>query len=948
LQSAWGTAVIGRALSQSVRFNNFHFRSCDLPSVLSAIRGCALCTVAVIATALSAGQSAAADVDITTDTATVNLDTFTGTTARVFPGVTVSSGISATTQPWSVTNDGTVNGGNTVTLQQGGTWLNSSGANVTGSLTAIAFGYKPVGLPPAGGPGYLDNYGTITGGSGEGVTMWLGGEVVNRQGATISTPTGLNAVSVGQGTFRTLTNSGTISATRTTGFSTGVLMQGGPSTFTNNASGTIFGDYNGLYGSATALFTFNNAGSITSRRGAAVEALAGGTFINSGTIGSTNSHGILIRNNSNADITNSGTISGAVNAISFAATGGTATAATHTLRLDTGSVLNGNVLGGSNTDNLVLLGSGTESIAKFLNFENLTMQGTDWTLTGSGTFSATATVQGGLLQVNGQLTSPNVTVQSGGTLGGIGTVTGTVTVDGTIAPGNSIGTLAIVGAYTQAAGSTYRVEISPAPASDLINITGGATLLGGTVNVIAAPGSYVAGQRYTILTASGGVTGAYAALTDNMPFLEFGLFYDPNNVFLDITQVLAASFASVAQTPNQKAAAGGAQQLGVGNPVFDTLLSLDAPSARGAFDLLSGEIHASLRGVLLDDSRFVRDGILQRLRQFGGASGVGGPQVVSAYADDDDGALAYAARKTSSRKSKVTAAIPAALVTKAEPKPEQRWAVWGNPFGNWGKLDGNGNAATATARTGGFVSGVDTTITGVYGGALRLGLAAAYQSQSMKVDDRNSSADIDSFHLAGYAALLNGPFALRAGLAHAWHAIETSRNVAFPGFSDSTRGDYDGHTTQVFGELGYALDYRRFALEPYAGLAYVRVKTDGFTETGGAAALTGLAADTATTFSTLGLRASVPLSTTWSAAVLKGGLGWRHAFNDVTPAAQLAFAGGTPFTIAGVPIARDALLVEAGLDAAWTSGITVGFAYSGQYAGSAAEHGIKGHAIRRF
>ncbi len=935
--------MIGRALSQSVRVNNFHFHSCELQSVLSAIRRCALCTVAGIATAFSAGQSVAADVDITTDTASVNLDTFTGTTARVFPGVTVSSGVSASTQAWSVTNDGTVNGFNALVLGLGGTIVNNAAATISGSASAVQTGH-----PVNGGAATIDNFGTITGGFGEGVTMRFGGTLTNHLGASITTATGLNAASIGQGASRTLISSGTISATNLTGFSTGVLMQGGPSTFTNNATGTIFGDYNGLYGSATAVFTFDNAGSLTSRRGAAVEALAGGTFVNSGAIGSTNSHGILIRNNSNADITNSGTISGAVNAISFAAGGGAAFAATHTLRLDTGSVLNGNVLGGSNTDNLVLLGSGNESIAKFLNFENLSVQGTDWTLTGAGTFSTSAEVQAGLLQVNGTLTSPAMTVHAGGALGGTGTVNGNVVVNGTIAPGNSIGTLAIVGAYTQAAGSTYRVEISPAPASDLINITGAATLLGGTVNVIAAPGSYVAGQRYTILTASGGVTGAYAALTDNMPFRQFGLFYDPNNVFLDITQVIAASFASVAQTPNQKAAAGGAQQLGVGNPIFDALLSLDAPSARHAFDLLSGEIHASLRGVLLDDSRFVRDGILQRLRQFGGASGVGGPQVVSAYADDDNGALAYAARKTSSRKSKVTAAIPAPLITKAEPQPEQRWAVWGNAFGNWGKLDGNGNAATATARTGGFVSGVDTTITDVYGGALRVGLAGAYQSQSMKVDDRNSSADIDSFHLAGYAALLNGPFALRAGLAHAWHAIETSRNVAFSGFSDSTKGDYDGHTTQVFGELGYALDYRRFALEPYTGLAYVRVKTDGFTETGGAAALSGLAADTATTFSTLGLRASVPLSSAWSAAVLKAGLGWRHAFNNVTPAAELAFGGGTPFTIAGVPIARDALLVEAGLDAAWTSGITVGVAYSGQYAGSAAEHGIKGHAIRRF
>ncbi|WP_219340725.1 hypothetical protein, partial [Escherichia fergusonii] len=71
---------------------------------------------------------------------------------------------------------------------------------------------------------------------------------------------GVNAVSIGQGTSRTLYNAGTIQSNKTTGFSTGVLIQGGPSTFTNTSTGVIFGDYNGVYGSATAVWTsFSNA-----------------------------------------------------------------------------------------------------------------------------------------------------------------------------------------------------------------------------------------------------------------------------------------------------------------------------------------------------------------------------------------------------------------------------------------------------------------------------------------------------------------------------------------------------------------------------------------------------------------------------------------------------------------------------------------------------------------
>ena len=197
----------------------------------------------------------AADVEITADTAAVNLDTETGSTVHIASGVTVgpsSPALSATLQAWSVANDGAVSGGNTVKLDQGGTFTNASGATVTGTATALTFGYKPPSLPPTGGPGTLNNYGSITGGV-EGVTMWYGGTVNNYFGGTIKTETGLNAVSIGQGASRTLFNSGRIEATKTTGFTTGVLIQGGPATFTNTSTGLIFGDYNGVYASAASL-----------------------------------------------------------------------------------------------------------------------------------------------------------------------------------------------------------------------------------------------------------------------------------------------------------------------------------------------------------------------------------------------------------------------------------------------------------------------------------------------------------------------------------------------------------------------------------------------------------------------------------------------------------------------------------------------------------------------
>ena len=77
-------------------------------------------------------------------------------------------------------------------------------------------------------------------------------------------------------------------------------------------------------------------------------------------------------------------------------------------------------------------------------------------------------------------------------------------------------------------------------------------------------------------------------------------------------------------------------------------------------------------------------------------------------------------------------------------------------------------------------------------------------------------------------------------------------------------------------------------------------------------------------------------------------LAWQHAFGDLSPAASLAFAGGSPFTVAGAPLAEDSLLVGVGLDAVLSQSIRVGLFYSGQFASSAGDNAFKGTLAVRF
>ncbi|WP_052679745.1 autotransporter outer membrane beta-barrel domain-containing protein [Rhizobium nepotum] len=99
---------------------------------------------------------------------------------------------------------------------------------------------------------------------------------------------------------------------------------------------------------------------------------------------------------------------------------------------------------------------------------------------------------------------------------------------------------------------------------------------------------------------------------------------------------------------------------------------------------------------------------------------------------------------------------------------------------------------------------------------------------------------------------------------------------------------------------------------------------------------------------TFGMRASTDFLISDVKASARGMIGWRHAYGDVTPGLSQAFAGGDVFSIAGVPVARDAAVLEAGLDFAVTPSATVGVSYQGQLAADARDHSVKAQLNVRF
>lgn len=770
---------------------------------------------------------------------------------------------------------------------------------------------------------------------------------IDTQGFTLFGPPNSGAAISGAGAVRTLvgtfmgSNGGTSGAALQMRNGASVtntgLVQGGITASGGGGAGVDFGGP-GAGVTLTNHGTIRGAPGTTGGLGIFVRSSTTGSnlIVNTGTIeGGACSGCYAIRATgatTNIILVNSGTIragSGSNDAIALAA--GVTTGAIR-LELQDGSQIFGNVIANPSAaagDSLRLSGTASNSIdlSQYQNFDSFEKVGTGaWTLSGSSDLTGATTVAGGTLVVNGSLAGSAVTVQSGATLAGNGTVGATTLLTGSrIAPGNSIGTLTVNGAYVQNAGTTYQVELDPATTtSDLIRVNGTATLASGAgLSVVNYTGAaYVAGQRFTILT-SAGLNGTYGfgdqVLT---PFLNLRDAYDANNAYLTVIQTRTAG--SIGTTPNETETGKGVDSLPSGNPVQSGVLnqaSIDA--ARQALNQLSGEIHASARTVLIDESWLLRAAVNDRLRSAFGSVGAA-PMATLNYGFTAD---------------------LAPSVKGPMPTPQtDRFAVWGQGYGYWGRTDSDGNASKLTRSSGGFLLGADAAVFETS----RFGIIAGYSRSDFDVTSRLSSGESDNYHLGLYGGSQWGAINLRVGASYTWHDIEIRRAVTSAVLGSNPRASYDAGTAQIFGEAGYRVDLGRVALEPFAGLAYVNLRTDGFSETGAATALTGRGNDASLGYSTLGLRASTSLDLHGMGLALRGGLAWRHAFGDVDPSVALAFAGSNAFTIAGLPIARDAALVEAGLDVAISRSATLGVAYTGQLAQDAQDHAFKGVLAVRF
>jgi subtilase-type serine protease len=103
-------------------------------------------------------------------------------------------------------------------------------------------------------------------------------------------------------------------------------------------------------------------------------------------------------------------------------------------------------------------------------------------------------------------------------------------------------------------------------------------------------------------------------------------------------------------------------------------------------------------------------------------------------------------------------------------------------------------------------------------------------------------------------------------------------------------------------------------------------------------------------FSTLGVRGTTRLALTSALQLtLQGSVGWQHALTSGRPVATLAFASGSSgFTVASVPVAKDAAVVSVDAGFAFGKGGRASIGYSGALASRQSDHAVQGNLSWKF
>jgi outer membrane autotransporter protein len=551
---------------------------------------------------------------------------------------------------------------------------------------------------------------------------------------------------------------------------------------------------------------------------------------------------------------------------------------------------------------------------------------------GAGLNMASAFTLTGTALVDGTWTTPFLTIAGTGEVTGSGVINGDVDCYGLLAPGNSPGTLTIGGDLLLGSGSRLAMEITPM-GHDLLHVTGTTTISGSSMHVDVASGYYANGQRFTLLTSDGGITGTPLpiSLNNQSPFVRFSIVDSGIGGTNVVVGVDRRSYSIAATTRNSFGASLGltgatlaatpAMQTILGQIDFMTLAEVEQGMRQ-----MSPEPYSALVETSFAAMRLFSDTIRERAYAARG----GGESVLAMVPGGE------MSRMTELASREIGSDAPSGIT--ATSGKAGALGLFVKPVGQYVNFDSAKNRTGFQSWQYGMVAGGDLAVNDNLLAGFQIGYVHSDLSFS---DTAKSSGRSDTFLGGLYGAYSSGGFyadgLVQAGAA--WNRLV--RKIEFGSISTQPEGTY---VSFLFGgslTTGYDWTFGKFKAGPVATLDYGYVSVPGFSETGDAElGLTVRAFSGNSLKSGLGAKVSGTFTVGEKTAISPDvSLRWGHEFLDDSQNVKARFNGSPTSSFSaktGEP-ARDSLLVDAGVSLGVSDATKLYLRYSGQLLGQGVE-----------
>ena len=458
----------------------------------------------------------------------------------------------------------------------------------------------------------------------------------------------------------------------------------------------------------------------------------------------------------------------------------------------------------------------------------------------------------GSLRVNGVFSPLRLTV-AGGSLTGTGSIVTTATSGagllvngGLLSPGDGpggVGTLSVTGNTAFTLAGVLGIDISSLSAADRLNVTGQMQLGGGlAANFL---GSYIPtfGSKWTVASASAGVTGSFSTLATNLQgVLRPKAVVSGNDLQIEMIALPFSNVASygdadqrtIARTLDAiRSAPGGYGALSGVFDGLDPIAVANLPLVMSTLSSVPAQAQISalgmhMNGAIASQQLSARMGKLRN--SSGGGVSVSGAQALGVQLASADPNQAFMAGV-----SALAAADKAASALEGlELKPGYSMFV---DVRSLVDTDAIVTASGTRADLDGvvFTAGLDRTFSN---GAF-IGGAMTYSNGDAGTPAPAQGAEGGGLQVSGYAGQRFGQAFVEAYAGIGALTFDTLRRLVLANGAQSLAGEVEGDLLTAGGRIGFDMPAGgQGTITPYLALDAAKLEIDRYTEQGGSAAQT--------------------------------------------------------------------------------------------------------------